>query len=230
MMIPDNNKRGNNSPERLVPCPPFQPFRWPDSNLVLSPGLNSGKQENAPAARNAGKTEEGSGLRKEEGKRDRSRRQMKNLTVHSPSSASREGYPVPLPLKQGMHRKKHRPQGCGNVHGRHEAQYGPARKWPISVKQTALFSVRQTAHGNQQEPLAHKTSELPPFPGTGKHQRKQYFSRQMNSWRKRWLSRTPPDKYPEPRPGSTMNSRSHLRNINKNSPGDKLRGWSANVR
>lgn len=109
MMIPDNNKRGNNSPERLVPCSPFQPFRWPDSNLVLSSGLNSGKLENEPAVRNAGKTEERRGLRKEEGKRNRSRRQMKNMTVHSPSSASREGYPVPLPLKQGMHRKN---TGC----------------------------------------------------------------------------------------------------------------------
>lgn len=164
MMIPDNNKRGNNSPERLVPCSPFQPFRWPDSNLVLSSGLNSGKLENEPAVRNAGKTEERRGLRKEEGKRNRSRRQMKNMTVHSPSSASREGYPVPLPLKQGMHRKKHRLQGCGNVHGRHEVQHGPSRKWPISVKQTALFPGRQTAQGIQQGPRPTRHPNSCPFP------------------------------------------------------------------
>ena len=85
-------------------------------------------------------------MRKEEGKRNRSRRQMKNMTVHSPSSASREGYPVPLPLKQGMHRKKNRLQGCGNVHGRHEVQHGPSRKWPISVKQTALFPLAVRLH------------------------------------------------------------------------------------
>lgn len=164
MMIPDNNKRGSNSPERLVPCPPFQPFRWPDSNIVLSSGLNSGKLENVPAARNAGKTEEGSGLRKKEGKRGRSRRQMKNLTVHSPSSASREGYPVPLPLKQGMHRKKHRPQGCGNVHGRHEAQHGPARNGQSPLNRLPFsLSVRlHTVTNRSPWPTRHPNSR--PFP------------------------------------------------------------------
>lgn len=66
--------------------------------------------------------------------------------------------------KTGNAPEKNRLQGCGNVHGRHEVQHGPSRKWPISVKQTALFPGCQTAQGIQQGPWPTRHPNSCPFP------------------------------------------------------------------
>ena len=127
-MTPDNNKRGNNSPEQLVPSFPFQPSRNRIQILYSLPVSIRENWKMYMLQEMMQQTGGRNGQRKTEGNPGSSRRQMGDLTLHSPSSASRNGDPMPLALKTWNTPEKHWRQGYGSIHGQHETQYGTERK------------------------------------------------------------------------------------------------------